>query len=52
MTSLEIKGNVEVKPRTFSSFVVDFRHESKQPVIVSQSNTMPEGVSIDAGSSM
>lgn len=50
MTSLEIKGNVEVKPRTFSSFVVDFRHESKQPVIVSQSNTMPEGVSIDAGS--
>lgn len=50
MTSLEIKGNVEVKPRTFSSFVVDFRHESKQPVIVSQNNTLPEGVSIDAGS--
>ena len=50
MTSLEIKGMVEVKPRTFSSFVVDFRHESKQPVIVSQNNTLPEGVSIDAGS--
>ena len=50
MTSLEIKGNVEVKPRTFTSFAVDFRHESKQPVIVSQNNTLPEGVSIDAGS--
>ena len=49
MTSLEIKGNVEVKPRTFTSFAVDFRHESKQPVIVSQNNTLPEGVSIDAG---
>lgn len=49
MTSLEIKGMVEVKPRTFTSFAVDFRHESKQPVIVSQNNTLPEGVSIDAG---
>ena len=50
MTSLEIKGKVEVKPRTFSSFVIDFRHESGQPVIVAQNNTLPEGVSIDAGS--
>ena len=49
LTSLVINGKVEVKPRTFSSFVVDFRHESGQPVIVAQNNTLPEGVSIDAG---
>lgn len=49
MTSLEIKGKVEVKPRTFTSFVVDFRHESKKPVIVGQNTTLPEGVSLDGG---
>ena len=49
MTSLEIKGKVEIQPRTFNSFVIDFRDASKKPVIVVQNNKDLTNVTFDGG---
>lgn len=50
MTSLEIKGKVEVKPRDFVSFAIDFRNENtKTPFIITQNNKEPKGLTIDGG---
>ena len=49
MTSLEIKGNVEVEARNFEDFKIDFRSEDNYTV-VAPSTGLPNGVTVDAGS--
>ena len=49
MTSLEIMGNVEVVPRTFTDFKVDFRTNANDPyytVFLPEDGSLPEGVQI------
>ncbi len=48
MTSLEIKGKVEVEPRNFENFTVDFRSENNYTV-VAPTTGLPKGVTVDAG---
>ena len=47
MTELEILGNVEVAPRTFKDFTVDFRTDPY--TVVAPETGLPEGVSISSG---
>ena len=47
MTELEILGNVEVTPRTFTDFKLDFRTDPY--TVVAPESGLPEGVSIDGG---
>lgn len=50
LTSLVINGKVEVKPRDFVSFAIDFRNENtKTPFIITQNNKEPNGLTIDGG---
>ncbi len=48
MTSLEIKGKVEVEPRNFENFTVDFRSENNYTV-VAPTTGLPKGVTVNAG---
>ncbi len=48
LTSLEIKGKVEVAPRNFEDFKIDFRSEDNYTV-VAPSTGLPNGVTFDGG---
>ena len=47
LTSLEIKGNVKVEPRTFEDFKVDFR--TNPYTVVTPEAGLPNGVTFDGG---
>ena len=47
LTSLEIKGKVEVEPRTFENFTVDFRTDPY--TVVAPKTGLPNGVTYDGG---
>ena len=48
MTSLEIKGQVEVAERSFADFKIDFRTDPY--TVVAPATGLPNGVTVDAGS--
>ena len=48
MTSLEIKGKVEVAERSFADFKIDFRTDPY--TVVAPATGLPNGVTVDAGS--
>lgn len=48
MTELEILGNVELAPRTFKDFNIDFR--TNPYTVVAPETGLPEGVTISSGS--
>ena len=48
MTSLEIKGQVEVAERSFADFKIDFRTDPY--TVVAPTTGLPNGVTVDAGS--
>ena len=47
LTSLEIKGKVEVEPRSFENFTVDFRTDPY--TVVAPKTGLPNGVTYDGG---
>lgn len=47
LTSLEIKGKVEVEPRSFENFTVDFRTDPY--TVVAPATGLPNGVTYDGG---
>lgn len=50
MTELEIKGKVEVAPRDFTDFTIDFRDEKVQSyTVVSPESGLPKGVTYEGG---
>ena len=48
LTSLEIKGKVEVEPRKFEDFKIDFRTDPY--TVVAPATGLPNGVTLDPGS--
>lgn len=50
MTELEIKSLVEVEPRDFTDFTIDFRDgDTKKYTVVSPKAGLPKGVTVDGG---